>query len=232
YVGTYNARVYSMNYETGATIDTMLTNPPIRIAGLTFNGAGDLWACVRPLSGPVDGIYRINFLTGATTLVGYTGLGGGILDILFSKGKLYGITDSTGPNKNSLIQINTSTGVGTVIGPTGLTSVQALATIPDNVTSVREMRMGAQPMKYTLEQNYPNPFNPSTEIQFSLPAKSHVTLKIFDLLGREVARLVSEELSLGSYKSRWDANGLSTGVYLYRLQAGEFVDTKKLLLLR
>ncbi|MBI4427939.1 MAG: T9SS type A sorting domain-containing protein [Ignavibacteriales bacterium] len=88
------------------------------------------------------------------------------------------------------------------------------------------------PFEYDLSQNYPNPFNPSTEIQFSLPYRSYVTLTIFDLLGREVATLVSEELSAGSYSTRWDAAGMPSGVYLYRLQAGEFVETKKLLLLR
>ncbi|MBI4429969.1 MAG: T9SS type A sorting domain-containing protein [Ignavibacteriales bacterium] len=85
---------------------------------------------------------------------------------------------------------------------------------------------------FSLEQNYPNPFNPSTEIQFSLPQKRHVTLTIFDLLGREVVTLVSEEWSAGSYCTGWDAGRMSSGVYLCRLQAGDFVETKKLLLLR
>ncbi len=88
------------------------------------------------------------------------------------------------------------------------------------------------PASLTLRQNFPNPFNPNTEIQFSLPRKSHVTLTIFDLLGRQVATLVSEELSAGSYSTRWDAAGFPSGVYLYRLRAGDFVETKKLLLLR
>ncbi|MBI3005477.1 MAG: T9SS type A sorting domain-containing protein [Ignavibacteriales bacterium] len=90
----------------------------------------------------------------------------------------------------------------------------------------------AQPRLHSLDQNYPNPFNPSTEIQFSLPQKSHVTLTIFDLLGREVTTLVSEELSAGSYSTRWNAAGLPSGVYFYRLSGGDFVETKKLLLLR
>ncbi len=103
--------------------------------------------------------------------------------------------------------------------------------LPEIVGSV-EIVSSDLPESYSLEQNYPNPFNPSTEIQFSLPQRSRVTLTIFDLLGREVATLVSEELSGGSYSTRWDAAGFSSGVYLYRLQASEFVETKKLLLLR
>ena len=114
------------------------------------------------------------------------------------------------------------------------------ATAPvDPPSSVKDL-LTEIPARYLLHQNYPNPFNPSTEIQFSLPHKSHVTLTIFDLLGREVTTLVSEELSAGSYSTRWDAKGIPSGVYLYRVRARqtdsgeprEFVETKKLLLLR
>jgi photosystem II stability/assembly factor-like uncharacterized protein len=230
YVGTFNARVYSMNYVTGAAIETVLTNPPIRISGLTSNRAGELWACIRPSSGPLDGIYTINFSTGKTILVGYTGLGGRLLDILFYKGVLYGITDSTGSNRNRLIQINTATGAGTVIGPTGFSSVQALAALPDNVTSVYEIITGAQPMENELEQNYPNPFNPSTRISFSVPIAVFVSLKVYDLLGREVSTLVGEALTPGRYEVTFDGAGLASGVYFYHLQAGQSVQTKKLLL--
>ncbi|MBI4427934.1 MAG: T9SS type A sorting domain-containing protein [Ignavibacteriales bacterium] len=99
------------------------------------------------------------------------------------------------------------------------------------VTSVLELS-SSLPRSYELGQNYPNPFNPSTEIQFSLPQKSHVTLTIFDLLGREVATLVSEQLSAGSYSTRWDAAGMPSGVYFYRLTTDGFVETKKLILMR
>ncbi len=85
---------------------------------------------------------------------------------------------------------------------------------------------------YSLFQNFPNPFNPSTEIHFALPHRSHVTLTIFDLVGREVATLESEELSPGRHSTRWDAAGFPSGVYFYRLKAGNFVETKKLVLLR
>jgi hypothetical protein len=100
-----------------------------------------------------------------------------------------------------------------------------------STTSVEEVS-GEIPTGFALDQNYPNPFNPSTEIRYTLPQKSYVTLRIFDLLGREVAVLVSEELAAGSYSTRWDAVGFASGVYLYRLHAGEFVETRKLLLLR
>lgn len=88
------------------------------------------------------------------------------------------------------------------------------------------------PRTFELGQNYPNPFNPSTNISFSLPARSFVSLRVFDLLGREIVTLVSEELSAGSYAREWKAEKVPSGVYLYRLQADSFTDTKKLLLLR
>ncbi len=83
-----------------------------------------------------------------------------------------------------------------------------------------------------LFQNYPNPFNPTTNIRFSLPRREHVTLKIFDLLGREVAALVEEYLGPGEHSVVFDGRGLSSGVYFYRLQAGAFLGQKKLVLLR
>jgi hypothetical protein len=88
------------------------------------------------------------------------------------------------------------------------------------------------PLHFDLKQNYPNPFNPSTTISLSLPSKLFVSLKIFDLIGREVATIVSEELSAGDHSRQWNTNGMPSGVYFYRLQAGSFTETKKLILLR
>jgi hypothetical protein len=88
------------------------------------------------------------------------------------------------------------------------------------------------PADVYLFQNYPNPFNPSTAIGFQVTAYSHVRLSVYDLLGREVATLVNEVKQPGTYEVTWDAGGFSSGVYLYRLQAGGFVETRKLLLIR
>jgi hypothetical protein len=77
------------------------------------------------------------------------------------------------------------------------------------------------PKVITLHRNYPNPFNPSTTIAFDLPKRSDVTLKIFNILREEVATLVSDKLSAGSYSYEWDASNLASGAYLYRFQAGD-----------
>ena len=88
------------------------------------------------------------------------------------------------------------------------------------------------PQSYRLGQNYPNPFNPTTTIEFALPKTEFVTLKIYNILGEQVATLVSEKLISGKYKYDWDAGGLASGVYLYRIQAGDYVEVKKMVLLR
>jgi hypothetical protein len=83
---------------------------------------------------------------------------------------------------------------------------------------------------FDLKQNYPNPFNPSTRIDFVLPIASFTTLKIFDPLGREIVALFAQDLGTGQYSQLWDASNYPSGVYFYRLQSGNFVQTKKLLL--
>jgi photosystem II stability/assembly factor-like uncharacterized protein len=85
---------------------------------------------------------------------------------------------------------------------------------------------------FQLEQNYPNPFNPSTTIRYALPAKSHVTLTVFNSLGQQVAVLQNGEQEAGSHEVKFDASRLASGVYFYRIQAGESVQTKKLLFVK
>jgi len=85
---------------------------------------------------------------------------------------------------------------------------------------------------YRLNQNYPNPFNPTTTISFSIPTNAYVSLKIYDALGREVAELYKGELNAGTYSHQWNGESLASGIYFCRLQAGTYVDTKKLLLVK
>jgi hypothetical protein len=89
------------------------------------------------------------------------------------------------------------------------------------------------PLTYGLSQNYPNPFNPSTIIRFEVPVRSQVTLKVYNVLGQVVRTLINdEERTAGRYEVRFEAAGLSSGAYFYRLHAGDFMATKKLLILR
>ncbi|HXF99352.1 MAG TPA: T9SS type A sorting domain-containing protein, partial [Bacteroidota bacterium] len=99
------------------------------------------------------------------------------------------------------------------------------------VTGVIDYR-NTSPESFVLYQNYPNPFNPTTHIRYALPTSSRVQLVVYDALGREVERLVDAEQSPGTYAAMWDARTRASGVYFYKLTAGGFSQTKKLLLVR
>ncbi|OGU34402.1 MAG: hypothetical protein A2068_12445 [Ignavibacteria bacterium GWB2_35_6b] len=100
-----------------------------------------------------------------------------------------------------------------------------------DITGVKEID-GLIPSQYTLEQNYPNPFNPSTTIRYSIPVESKVSLKIFDMLGREVAELVNQNQASGNYEAKFDASRLASGIYFYRLETSGTSISKKMMLLK
>ena len=85
------------------------------------------------------------------------------------------------------------------------------------------------PIQFSLEQNYPNPFNPSTIIKYSVPKTSKVSLKIFDQLGKQVTEVVNEEQAAGNYEIKFNASGLSSGIYFYRLTSGSIISTQKMI---
>ncbi len=108
---------------------------------------------------------------------------------------------------------------------------------PDAVVGINEEVINSQPLRFELQQNYPNPFNPSTTIRFELPFSGLVTLKIYDVLGNEIVKLVDEELVAGKHEVEFNSHSvevrnLSSGVYFYQLRAGDFVETKKMILLK
>ncbi len=92
--------------------------------------------------------------------------------------------------------------------------------------------LSKNPADFKLGQNYPNPFNPTTTIKYQIPEQSFVTIKVYDVLGSEVATLVNEEQPVGNYKVEFDAIILPSGVYFYKLQTNNFVETKKMVLMK
>ena len=88
------------------------------------------------------------------------------------------------------------------------------------------------PTEFSLSQNYPNPFNPSTKIKYALSIRQYAILKVYDILGNEIATLVNEELPAGSYEVEFDGSKLTSGIYFYRLQAIDFNQTKKMVLIK
>lgn len=109
--------------------------------------------------------------------------------------------------------------------------IGALESLFEKVSGIEDWK-DKLPVTFVLEQNYPNPFNPATTIEFYLPKTSNMTLKIYNILGKEVATLVSDRLSTGSYKYEWNAGNMASGIYLYRLEAGDYVETRKMVVMR
>ena len=107
-----------------------------------------------------------------------------------------------------------------------------LMNFSDNIVNVQTRIDRNITLSPILQQNYPNPFNPTTTIEFNLPKTSEVTLKVFNILGEEVSTLVSDRLSAGSHTYEWDASNLSCGVYLYRLEAEGYFETRKMILMK
>jgi len=88
------------------------------------------------------------------------------------------------------------------------------------------------PLSYNIQQNHPNPFNPSTSIKFQIPEQGLVNLKVFDILGRELATLINDHKLAGFYEVNFDASKLSSGIYIYQLKVNDFVSSKKMILLK
>ena len=117
---------------------------------------------------------------------------------------------------------------GTVVGDHGT----ILRTTNGGVTFFEEKEIEGIPTAYYLSNNYPNPFNPSTKIKYSVPQLSRVIIKVFDILGNEIETLVNVEKQPGTYEINWYATNLPSGVYFYQLRAGNFVQTKKMVLMK
>jgi photosystem II stability/assembly factor-like uncharacterized protein len=98
------------------------------------------------------------------------------------------------------------------------------------ITEVKNIT--ALPKNFTLEQNYPNPFNPRTKINYTIPTRSYIVIKVYDILGNEIETLVNEEKPAGIYEATWNSTNLPSGIYLYKMQAGYYIVTKKMVLMK
>ncbi len=251
-IGT-NWDIYGVSFpdaETGTVVGYYQPNGPYYDPGggpggiiLRTTNSGTTWTSI---SSGLYNVWSMDPLLGLSftdanngTVVGYDGMfrttnGGGIFYNDYIDGQGYWIPQpSVG---NALYGVCfTDANTGTVVGYSGTilhTTTGGVTTVKNNPTQL--------PNQFTLEQNYPNPFNPTTTISFSLPSKSFVSLKVFDIIGREVATIVSEEMSAGIHSRQWIASKMSSGIYFYRLQAhplsggqtGTYTETKKLVLLK
>jgi M6 family metalloprotease-like protein len=189
----------------------------------TTNG-GDTWT--SQTSGRTNNLYSVSFTDANTGTA--VGLNGTILRT--TNGGETWTSQSSGITKYLYGVSFTGANTGTAVGGGGT----ILCTTTGGVTWAedKDKKTDDVPTRYTLSQNYPNPFNPTTVIEYQIPNQSFVTLKIFDLLGREVATLVNERKDAGTYSVQWNASGFSSGIYFYRLEANEKRDIKKMVLMK
>jgi hypothetical protein len=145
----------------------------------------------------------------------------------YQSGRVFGF-DTAGPN------ITSRSGITSISGNQFRYSIPPLS-VYHLVLSTASAAVEEEPIAlshFRLEQNYPNPFNPTTVVGYQLPAVSKVRLVVYDLLGHEVSTLVNEVKQPGTYSVQFNASSLSSGVYFYRLHAGDYVATKRLVLVR
>jgi hypothetical protein len=135
-------------------------------------------------------------------------------------------SNGTGNNLESVYFIDQNT--GWVVGYDGA----ILKTTTGGATFIEEEEIEEIPTSYVLSQNYPNPFNPSTKIKYSNPKRANVVIRVYDILGNEIETLVKEEKPAGTYEITWNAANLPSGVYFYQIKTGEFIQTKKMILLK
>ncbi len=243
YAGTFNGGLYKSVDNGASWTKTPLSYQFIWSLGQSANGkiyAGTYGGGVyRSLDNGANW-YAINNNLTATHIYGITvdpqnnvfvsGWGAGVFSL--TSGSMDAMTDDwnymgMGGLDVSSIIINPNTGAMLAFTSSGGMYVNNSPT-----TSIGDGENNLNPDIYSLSQNYPNPFNPSTVIEFSLPEAAEVSLKVYDITGREIALLASGNYAKGKHSFNFEARGLSSGIYFYRIIAGGFVDTKRMVLLK
>jgi len=252
FAGTFNSGIYlSTNNGTNWTpVDSGLTNTYIRALAVSSNGmtggvsyivagtdnglflstnSGTSWVKTGLIN--TSFVFSVSSLAVAVTAPNSTDIFAGTNTGVFlstNNGQSWspvntGLTN-TSINVNSLIV----SGTNLIAATSGGIWIRPLS---DMITGVKNQQYNL-PANYSLQQNYPNPFNPSTIINYSVPKAGFVTIKVYNVLGKEVATLVDREKSAGNYSVQFNAGKLASGIYFYRMQSGSFVQTKKLTLLK
>lgn len=219
--------IYTVNLTTGTFTMVNALSPTDHVTAFAVNNAGSMFG----LSTLGNKFERINKTTGATTLIGTIGLtvaniSGCDFDPL--TGNMY-ILVQNGTNTD-VYRVDTATANTTLTG-TISKSVSWLAIAGNTFIGIKPISTEV-PAEFSLQQNYPNPFNPSTIIRFLIKDSRSVSLKIFDVIGKEVTTLVNEQLKAGEYEINWDASAYASGIYYYKLVTDNFSDTKKMVLIK
>jgi len=226
-----NGILFRINPKSGDTVRVGLTGIS-NLTGLAVNPLNyQLWGISNN-----GNVYKINKTNATSTLVGSTGFTNSKSIAFNLSGKLFGV-NGTASQISNLYAIDTAIGAGTLIGSTGKRGITGITFLAYPVTEVKTSEV--IPEKYELSQNYPNPFNSITNIKFQIPYCNScegrnpiVIIKVFDLLGKEVRTLVNERKNSGTYRVSFDAGGLSSGVYFYKMLSGDFSDVKRMILIK
>ncbi len=225
--------IYTLDKENGTY--SLVIDAEGTYSGIAFNPVtNELWGTSANVFGSnVDLVFKVNLTTGDTTGVGHTGLGKRTNDIVFDEdGDLFGVIGSES-ELNDFVSIDTSTGIGTIIGSLGFKHILGLAYEETGVTDVEEETNNNKlPEDFILKQNYPNPFNPVTKIKYGIPNNSFVEIRIYNMLGSEIATLVNEDKPAGNYEAVFNASNLASGIYFYRMRADNYSMTRKMILLK
>ncbi len=181
---------------------------------------------------------EVNSLAGSSEFTVLNTIGGTMNWSAVSNADWINIPDDTAGVNNGMIAFNYQANAGearvgtiTITAPGATGSPKIVEVRQEKYTSVDELYSG-KPVSFKLFQNYPNPFNPTTMIEFQLPSPSFVIIKVFDISGKEVATLVEKQYSAGSYYTEWNASGVPSGVYYYRIQTKKYSETRKMVLMR
>lgn len=212
---------YSTSFVTGSTGWAVgSTAAPAGNVIIISTDYGFVWSAqTAPTTEQLFGVSFSSLLSGCAV-----GTNGAIIYTNDSGNTWLNISSGTTQTLSSVSFVNPSRGIAVGDGGTILRT--------DSGVPLKVDQPGSIASNFALEQNYPNPFNPVTSINYQLPQTGFVTLKIYNILGKEVATLVNEEKSAGNYTVKFDGTGIPSGVYLYQLRAGSSVELKKMILLK
>jgi len=232
YASPYDPLLYKIDPRNGYSDRISLTGDHgAYYKGMSFDPLdGTLWAS--------DGgtIFKINVLTREKKSVGEisTDWYDRAIGLAFdAAGNLFSAIQNLNDSESCQFAIiNKNTGKATYVGYIGFPYVGGLSFHPKTVTTDINVQGNSISHTYALRQNYPNPFNPSTTIEFSLPKSEFVELKVYNILGKEVSTLVAKKLNPGNHTYTFDGKNLASGVYYYRIEAGNFVQTRKMIYLK
>lgn len=224
--GTFTSGFAMSDNKTHGIAATQTSLPNI---GRTTNG-GATWTSINTGTG-LTGYANCKWIEGTNTCYisgdGAAATGGAVKKSI--DGGLTWATMTTGGITG--IQHMEFVRAGNIVYGYAVTSLGTVLKLIDNVTAIEPVN-NILPSEYKLAQNYPNPFNPSTTIEFSIPVSGHVTLKVYDALGKEVASILSDFRNAGNYSEQFIGTELTSGVYYYQLTSGNFKETKKFMLIK